>query len=194
MIKKLILILISVALVILTYNTVTEGFEFENIEILSYKQLQEENQNLDQKVMDLNTLINRNYAARTNEVSTSKTNFRGKKQEYESLASEATDEQLEAAMREEEFLLDYLWILVGNYANDNDVKFLMNVNDNFSIDFDITGSYISVINFIYDLASDPELRFVIDNIQLEGGSDKNAVTKAKFTVEGINVVTKIEEE
>lgn len=95
-------------------------------------------------------------------------------------------------MREEEFLLDYLWILVGNYADDNEVKVLIDVKDGKSIEFDVTGSYISIINFVYDIANDPELRFVVDNIQLEGGSNQDTVTKAKFTVYGLNIVTKTE--
>ena len=99
-------------------------------------------------------------------------------------------EQLEAAMKEEEFLLDYLWIVIGNYAEDNNVKFWMNTTENATLEFDVTGTYISIINFVYDLSNDPELRFVIDNIQLEAGASKNTVTKAKFTVEGITVVTK----
>ncbi len=93
-------------------------------------------------------------------------------------------------MKEEEFLLDYLWIVVGNYAEDNNVKFSMETTESATLEFDVTGTYISIINFVYDLSNDPELRFVIDNIQLEAGTSKNTVTKAKFTVEGITVVTK----
>lgn len=192
--KKLLLILLIVALGFLTYNTITSGLKVYGLNIPSYKELQNDNNNLDNKISELDTLIDVTYANKVNDVAKSKTDFNKKKQAYDSLAANATDEQLEAAMREEEFLLDYLWILVGNYANDNNVKFLMNVNSDFTIDFDVTGSYISIINFVYDLTNDPELRFLIDNIQLEGGSNQDSVTKAKFTVYGINVVTKSEVE
>lgn len=192
--KKLLLILLIVALGFLTYNTITSGLKVYGLSIPSYKELQNKNNNLDNKISELDTLIDVTYANKVNDVAKSKTDFNKKKQAYDSLAANATDEQLEAAMREEEFLLDYLWILVGNYANDNNVKFLMNVNSDFTIDFDVTGSYISIINFVYDLTNDPELRFLVDNIQLEGGSNQDSVTKAKFTVYGINVVTKSEVE
>lgn len=192
--KKLLLILLIVALGFLTYNTITSGLKVYGLNIPSYKELQNDNNNLDNKISELDTLIDVTYANKVNDVAKSKTDFNKKKQAYDSLAANATDEQLEAAMREEEFLLDYLWILVGNYANDNNVKFLMNVNSDFTIDFDVTGSYISIINFVYDLTNDSELRFLVDNIQLEGGSNQDSVTKAKFTVYGINVVTKSEVE
>ncbi len=191
--KKVILILIIGLLGFLTYNTVTSGTQLFGYSIPSYKQLGEENTKLDTETNNLKTLINTTYANEVGYVVSSKKKFNEQKQLYDSLAANATDEQLEAAMREEEFLLDYLWILVGNYADDNGVKVLMNVKDgDFSIEFDATGSYISIINFIYDLANDPELKFVVDNIQLEGGSNQDAVTKAKFTVYGVNVITKSE--
>lgn len=191
--KKVILILIIGLLGFLTYNTVVNGTELFGYSIPSYKQLGEDNAKLDTETNNLTTLINTTYANEVGYVVSSKKKFNEQKQLYDSLAANATDEQLEAAMREEEFLLDYLWILVGNYADDNGVKVLMNVKDgDFSIEFDATGSYISIINFVYDLANDPELKFVVDNIQLEGGSNQDAVTKAKFIVYGVNVITKSE--
>ncbi|MBQ9314763.1 MAG: hypothetical protein IJ220_07230 [Clostridia bacterium] len=194
--KKILLILITIALVYLVVNTVTNGMEIGNLKIPSYSEIQRRNQELDTKIASLDNLIKSDYEKKKNEVASAKADFNVKKQSYDSLAANATDEQLEAAMKNEEYLLDYLWILVGNYANDNNVKFLMNVNDDeeFTIDFDVTGRYISIINFIYDLANDAELKFVIDNIQLEGGSNQNEVTKGKFTVSGVNVVTKVESE
>lgn len=190
--KKVILILIIGLLGFLTYNTITSGTQLMGYSIPSYKQLGENNAKLDTETNNLNTLINTTYANKVGYVVSAKKKFNEQKQLYDSLAANATDEQLEAAMREEEFLLDYLWILVGNYADDNGVKVLMNVKQDFSIEFDATGSYISIINFVYDLANDPELKFVIDNIQLEGGSNQDTVTKANFTVYGVNVITKSE--
>lgn len=188
--KKLLLFLLIGALVYLTWDTITNGMD--QFDIPSYKDIQTANQKLDTQISELDTVIDVDYTLAVKNVEKAKNDFNVKKQAYDSLAANATDEQLEAAMREEEFLLDYLWILVGNYAEDNNVKFLMNVNDDYTIDFDVTGSYISIINFIYDITNDPELRFLVDNIELEGGSNQDTVTKAKFSIYGINVVTKSE--
>ena len=193
--KKILLILITAALIYMVYNTIANGMEIGSLKIPSYNTLQTRNTELDKKIAALDSLIKNDYEKKKNEVANAKADFNIKKQSYDSLAANATDQQLEAAMKEEEYLLDYLWILVGNYANDNGVKFLMNVNDDedYTIDFDVTGRYISIINFIYDLANDTELKFVIDNIQLEGGSNQNEVTKGKFTISGVNVITKVDQ-
>lgn len=193
--KKIILIFITIALAYMLYNTVVNGLEIGNLKILSYNDIIAANETLDNRISDLNTLITKDYERKKSDVATAKADFNVKKQSYDALAANATDEQLEAAMKNEEYLLDYLWILVGNYANDNNVKFLMNVNndEDYTIDFDVTGRYIAIINFIYDLANDRELRFIIDNIQLEGGSNQNEITKGKFTVSGVNVITKTDD-
>lgn len=191
--KKIGLILISIILLYLLINTIMNGLTLgSSLKIPSYKELVSSNDNLDANISQLNNLIKGSYAIKQGEVAKAKNDFEANKQAYESLAANATDEQLEAATKEETFLLDYLWIVVGNYANDNNVKFMMNAtnDDNYTIKFDVTGSYISIINFIYDLANDSQLRFIIDNIQLEGGSNQNTITKGQFDVTGIRVVTK----
>ena len=192
--KKLLLIALIAVLGYFTWDTVTSGANLFDLSIPSYKHIEDSNKKLDAQQLVLDELIDKTYANKIKDVNNAKTDFKYKKQSYDTLAANATDEQLEAAMKEEEFLLDYLWIVVGNYADDNNVKFLMEVKeDDFAIDFDVTGSYISIINFIYDLANDSELRFLIDNIQLEGGSNHDSTTKAKFSVSGVKVITKADE-
>lgn len=86
-------------------------------------------------------------------------------------------------------MLDFLWMKVGTYANANDVKIKINPDESTPVvTFDVTGKYISIINFIYDLENDEELAFNVDNIVMEGGSS-DSVTKARFKVSGVNIVT-----
>mgnify|MGYP000452560579 FL=1 len=124
-----------------------------------------------------------------NKVETSMKTYEARKQEYDMLAMTASEKEIAEANKIERYLLDYLWIKVGNYASDNDVKFKMTPNTNEqTLTFDITGKYISVINFIYDLENDLDLNFEINGIVIQGGSTSEIV-KANFNVEGIRVVT-----
>jgi hypothetical protein len=116
-------------------------------------------------------------------------NYEAKKNEYDTLALTASKEDIAEANKIERYLLDYLWIRVGNYANDNAVKFKMTPNDaDATLSFDITGSYVSVINFIYDIQNDTELNFKVDGIVVEGGSS-DQIVKANFVVKEVNVIT-----
>ena len=83
--KKLLLILLIVALGFLTYNTITSGVKVYGLNIPSYKELQNDNNNLDNKISELDTLIDVTYANKVNDVAKSKTDFNKKKQAYESI-------------------------------------------------------------------------------------------------------------
>ena len=199
--KKLLVLLIAVISLYGSFTAlkngyvgiVTEKFKLQ-FEVPSYVQIQDEKAELDAKVKELNNLNKSGIPNASGEVDTELQNYANKKDAYEQLKSSANREQIAEANKIEIYLLDYLWIKVGNYANDNAVKFKMTPNqENATLDFDITGSYISVINFIYDIQNDEELNFQLDGIVIEGASSDKEV-KAKFTVEDINVVTSPDEQ
>lgn len=167
---------------------VTEKFSLK-FEVPSYVQIQDEKAEFDSKVKQLENLNKSGIPNASGEVDTELRNYAEKKDAYEQLKSTADEEQIAEANKIKIYLLDYLWIKVGNYANDNAVKFKMTPDaQNATLAFDITGSYISVINFIYDIQNDEKLDFKLDGIVIEGASSDREV-KAKFTVEDINVVT-----
>ena len=59
---------------------------------------------------------------------------------------------------------------------------------NLKINFDITGSYVSIINFIYDIENDVNLKFTLNGIQLASGTGEDPA-KASFSVDGVTVKT-----
>ena len=194
--KKLMLLLVSVLCIYFSFTAlkngyvgiVTEKFQLQ-FKVPSYAQIQDEKAEFDSKVKELKNLNSTGIPNASGEVDLELTNYANKKNAYEELKSTANREQIAEANKIEIYLLDYLWIKVGNYANDNAVKFKMTPNtENATLSFDITGSYISVINFIYDIQHDSELNFQLNGMVIEGASSDKEV-KAKFTVEDINVVT-----
>ena len=199
--KKLLVLLIAVISIYGSITALKDGYvgiiteKFQlKFDVPSYVQIQDEKAELDAKVKELNNLNKSGIPNASGEVGIELQNYANKKDAYEQLKSSANREQIAEANKIEIYLLDYLWIKVGNYANDNAVKFKMTPNQEMAtLDFDITGSYISVINFIYDVQNDEELNFQLDGIVIEGASSDKEV-KAKFTVEDINVVTSPDEQ
>ena len=167
---------------------VTDKFTLK-FEVPSYAQIQDEKAEFDSKVKQLKNLNSSGIPNASGEVDTELRNYAEKKDAYEQLKSTADEEQIAEANKVKIYLLDYLWIKVGNYASDNAVKFKMTPDaETATLAFDITGSYVSVINFVYDIQNDEKLDFKMDGIVIEGASSDREV-KAKFTVEDINVVT-----
>ncbi len=175
-----------------SWYVIMQGFEYSigtiKIDIPSYAEVTKSRETLDANLTKLNSLNNVEIANATEGVKTEMKNYETRKQEYDLLAATASEEDIAEANKEEKYLLDYLWIKIGEYASDNDVKWKMSIDDvSMSVDFDINGTYVSVINFIYDLENDPELQFNIDEIIIEGSSAGQV--KANFTVEDVMIVT-----
>ena len=196
MIKKLLLLIAVVICAYGSYTCFAKGYfgivtpKFEaKIDVVSYNDLKSNKEKLDNDMKQLNSLNTEKLDAAAESVRLEQKNYEAKKNEYDTLALTASKEDIAEANKIERYLLDYLWIRVGNYANDNAVKFKMTPDDvNATLSFDITGSYVSVINFIYDIQNDSELNFKVDGIVVEGGSSDQTV-KANFVVKEVNVIT-----
>ena len=195
MIKKIVLALLSALSIYLVYVMVTAGFTMNqsrlniNINVLSYKEMLAQGNTLNAKLNQIDALNGSQLVAATNKVEEEVAGFEAKKAEYDNLEANASEEEIAEANKKQEYLLDYLWIVIGNYANDNNVKFKMTTDDiNLRIKFDITGSYVSIINFIYDLENDENLKFNLNGIQLASSTSADT-TKASFTVDGVTVKT-----
>ncbi len=193
MIKKVLLILIIGLTGYSTWLFASQGYETVlgpiSLDVPSYKEVVSDKETLDSKLSTLNTKNKNELVIEESKVEKSMQNYEARKQEYDMLATTASEKEIAEANKIERYLLDYLWIKVGNYASDNDVKFKMTPNNvEQSLTFDVTGKYISVINFIYDLENDVDLNFEIDGIVVQGGSS-DSVVKANFKVEGIRVIT-----
>ena len=188
MIKKLGLLIISCLFIFAIYNVYQNGLSFGSVEALSYAKIKSKNDTLNSKISELDTLNGAKYNSAKSQLESARQNFNSKKNAYDSLAASASASEIAEANKREEFLLDYLWIKVGNYANANNIKVLINPTTDSELNFDVSGPYISVINFIYDLENDSELSFNVNNIVMEGTSNLSN-TKAKFSVSGVNIIT-----
>lgn len=191
MIKKLILVAISALSLYFTYVMVVSGLNLNNfdIKIYSYNEILTQGDSLTSKLNQINRLNSTDILSAKNSVQTEKANFEAKRDEYAMLEASASKDEIAEANKKQEYLLDYLWIVIGNYANDNNVKFKMTTDDvNLRINFDITGSYISIINFIYDIENDENLKFNLNGIQLASSTSEDT-TKASFSVDGVTVKT-----
>ncbi len=194
MIRKLIFIGVSALSIYLTYILVVSGFSSGlnlpfNTKVLAYNEIISKGAELNQKISRVNSLNSTEIASARNSVETEKANFEAQKNDYIDLEANASEEEIAEANKKQEYLLDYLWIVIGNYANDNNVKFKMTTDDvNLRINFDITGSYVSIINFIYDIENDSNLKFNLNGIEMASSTSEDT-TKASFSVDGITVKT-----
>lgn len=193
MIRKILLLILDILLFICLYNSFAHGVSFKllgnSVQTSSYSTIITKSKSVVEKKAELEKKNNSDYKQSLGRQEAAKSNFRVNKSSYDELSTKATVEEIRQANQREEYYLDYLWMKIGGFANKCDVKVKISPDTALStIDFDVNGQYIAVINFIYDLESDKELSFNIDNIVMQGGSS-TAVTKASFKVTNVNVIT-----
>lgn len=193
MIKKLLLLILVCLLGTGVFNSWAHGFTFDmfglKFDVSSYSGIADKSKELVEKVEELERKNTTEYQSALNKKNAAVNNFDASKEEYNTLAANASVEEIREANKREEYFLDYLWMKIGTYANNNDIRIYINPNYTAAtVDFDVSGQYIAVINFIYDLENDPDLSFNIDNLVMQGGSSA-AVTKASFTVRNVNIIT-----
>lgn len=195
MIKKLLLLILVCVLGYGVFSSWAHGFSFEidalgiNFNTSSYAGILDKTVELNDKIKELEEKNTTDYKLALNKKNAAVNNFEDSKAAYDEMAETASVEEIREANKREEYFLDYLWMKIGTYANDSEIKVLINPDyEAATIDFDISGQYIAVINFIYDLENDADLAFNIDNLVMQGGSNA-AVTKASFQVRNVNIVT-----
>ena len=189
MIKKLLLFVLCVFIGYGLYTAATLGITVFGKNIKPYKALIVGNEEIDAKIAELEQLNDVKYPAATRRLQNAKIEFNDKKKEYDTLSSSASSDEIAEANKREQYLLDYLWMKIGLYANSDNVKIKINPSQTQAVvEFDVSGEYIAVTNFIYDIENDVDLAFNVDNIIMQGGSS-DKVTKATFTVTGVNVIT-----
>ena len=121
------------------------------------------------------------------------------KSSYESIVPSNIQDANEAVIENELkdiYDVDFLWTIVGNYATEEGINLKFDINKNFTsassinntssnyivcdLKFVITGQYINLTDFIYDIEDDDRLNFEINDFKMKktsgdatGGSDEN---------------------
>lgn len=190
MIKKLLGYLIVFVLVICAYFCVFKGLTIGNLEISSYKQMIATKENYDKKIDEYNNLVNNEYQAALQKLSTAKTTFETSKEAYEELKQYNSYEELLLLARDKQYPLEFLWIKLDLIAKNNDLNATFSLTNSAvgtakDINITLAGDYLSVKNYIYDILIDLDLQFKAENIVIQpSGSD----VMATFIVKDVNVI------
>lgn len=193
MIRKVLLLILTILLALGLYNSFAHGVSLkvfgQSIGTGSYSTIVNKSKQLVERKAELEKKNNSDYKQALSRQEAEKSNFKVNKASYDELANRASVEEIRQANQKEEYYLDYLWMKIGTYANTSAIKVKITPDYTLnSVSFDVSGQYIAVINFIYDLENDKELAFNVDNIVMQGGSS-SAVTKASFTVTNVTIIT-----
>lgn len=168
--RILILILIGL-LLILSVFIVLKGFEIQNIEVLSYKGIQQKNQELDEKIQQASKLTEKDYKQAVSKVEESSKKLEKTKKEYEDMTLISSEANIQIAGQIERYEIETLWVKLGNYATSEGAVVRIdivrgNTSNTYNLKFTVNGSYISITDFISDIENDTTLGFKIEEFKM----------------------------
>lgn len=190
--RKYLLIIITIILAILFICLVSFGF----LRIKSYSQiasLSEQKNNILRELDDLNSV---DFKNKVSELKAATNNYRAIKSQYNSLVESGELSEVAIYNSMDVYNMDFLWTTIGNYATEKGVTLQFDVTRSSTensispecvmcdLNFIITGSYISITDFIYSIEDDDKLNFEIEDFLLEKGGED---LQATFVVRGVPI-------
>ena len=198
--KKILIIIVLALLLTIAYCTVFNGYSIGKINVLSITDMANKNSELDSQIESTAKLKTVSYSEKMSDLSKNAKELIKQKKEYTELVEYSKSSDIEKANQIQQYDVEVLWTKVGLHATNNNVKLKFEIVDSssvseknvkyFNLNFTVTGTYISITDFIADLERDAKLSFSIDNFQMIPSSTQDTSSsgrnlQATFTVKDI---------
>ncbi len=182
--------LISILLVlsiVLTVLIMWKGIAIKNFHIYSIQDISDKNEELTETINKANSETDK-YTAELEKIKTDVASLSKAKKEYLDLVTISTDNEIAKATQTKTYTIEYLWSRVGNHATKEGVNLKMDVtnstlnNSEFkNLNFTVTGAYLALTQFIYEIENDANLDFTIDKFDMTSN-------KCTFTVADVKII------
>ena len=205
LIMVLVLLIVFCGLIIFgTATFITEHFE-------TVKELKLASDDYKKNVEELDSAVSSKLPSKKKQLSSAIEQYEQTKTEYESVVAKystmSASQILSDELAKDIYDVDFLWTIVGNYATEEGVNLKFDVTKNTTspesysnnssdyvvcdLKFSVTGSYIHLTDFIYDIEDDDRLNFEINdfNMKLNEEATESEPLNATFVVYSIKLNT-----
>ena len=142
--KLLILILIALLLALCGFIAI-QGVSIGSVKILGISEMQDKNADLEEKIQEATSLVQKDYASAKSQVEQSSEDFETTKKDYEDKVIISEGGEIEQLSKP--YDIETLWVRLGNHAKRQGVVMNMNVGPSttgaegtYDLDFTATGS------------------------------------------------------
>lgn len=170
--KKLIITIISLIIFLLTFIIIIKGVKIGNFSIKSYKQIKEISLKLDKNLTKATKLAGVTFPKETSNLKKAINKFEILKEEYESKTEHSNQTNSLILSEIEKYEIEFLWTIIGNYATSEGINLTLDIvqgtgEDIYNLNFKLTGSYVGMTDFVYDIENDQRLNFKIEGLKME---------------------------
>lgn len=199
--RKIVILLLCIVLALCTYQTVVEGFSLgKEFVVPTYKDVSNSSREMDALIGQLANINDIKFEQSKNSLTSAIKRYKDTKEEYDELVENMkTGYDSQDISLVDTYDVDFLWTTIGNYSTEEGISLKFNItrSSNSFLDtsayticdlkFTISGDYIPITDFIYDLEDDNKLGFEISDFTLVKGGDN---LQATFTVKNIPINNK----
>lgn len=173
--RRIIIIGVALFCIILAVFTIYTGLPLFGVPKIS--DVRAEHDNTTAAMNELDTYKKTTFLTVSNRLQGAVEKCKTAKEEYDRVAQSQTEEQKEAALRSKTYDIEYLWVKLGNYANNSRIDFTLDVykteeanteNDYVLCDLKVTAisSYYGFIDFLEKISADPDLKMIPQNLKM----------------------------
>lgn len=189
--KKLLILILIALLAGLSVYTFVQGISIGSIEILGIKGIEAKSAQLDEKIQEAGKLAEKDYVQAVNNITTDTKKLKEEKKNYEDMTAISESSEIQAANQIEKYENETLMVKLGNHATKQgaEAKIVYETGSAqgiYNIKFTVTGSYISILDFISAIENDSTLGFKIENFNMKPTSTGETL-EANFTCRDIAI-------
>ena len=182
--KKLFISVVIALMCILTIFTIFRGIHIGGFKILGLSEIKAEDKELEEKVTEATRLASTDYPNQLANIKKDMQDMESEKQQYEDMVAVSSDSEISASVQKQKYTIDKLWTKIGRLATDEglDAKFVLTNGslqaakdedfNYYTIEFEVTGSYVGVALYLSSLEDDSELGFRIQDFKMVPATKK----------------------
>lgn len=199
--RKILISILIVLLLAVIYLMAFKGIDVLGIKILALSEIKDKSTNLETKLENVSTLTSVEQPKAMSTLNSSVKELIIAKEEYNDKVLYSSSEDIAKAAQTIPYETEYLWTRLGNHAKKNSInlKYELRQASNsitqsqgtkqYDLYFTLTGSYVSISEFIAALENDSSLNFKIENFVLNPTKESTEILQATFTVKEISIKT-----
>ena len=194
--RKIILAIILIISCVICFGVICYGFEIGPVKVNGYSTVASLSAKKTELLAKLNEKNVTEFNAKKDNLQKVVDDYNTKKAEYDRLVQEGKIDNNSIHNTLDLYEIDYLWTKIGNYATKEDVELQIDLTKSATstsisteyimcdLTFNVTGEYIAITDFLFDLEGDDSLRFEINDFVMQKGGQN---LQATFIVKNVPI-------
>ena len=191
--KKLLILILIGLLLILSIFAVVKGINIGKLEILGFNSIKQRSIELDDKIQEASKINEKDYKQAISTLEEDGKKLQQEKKKYDDMTQVSEESEIASANQMERYEVETLWVKLGNHATSEGVIMKMEIlqgssgaSGTYNLRFTVTGSYISIVDFVSDIENDSTLGFTIEEFKMVPTSSE-ANLEATFVCKDITI-------